>query len=90
MNVTDIYSFTYFMNYIIKILSDTKDAHTKFDMQSILLINFRIINDEVLINYPNDLKGNTLISINNIDIKKVLDELDKVITYGTEGKKYMN
>lgn len=87
MNITDIYSFTYFMNYLIKILCGTTDAHTKFDMQSILPINFRIINNEVLVNYPNNLKGSTLISINDININNVLDELDKVITYGTEGKK---
>ena len=87
MNVTDIYSFTYFMNYLIKILCGTTDAHTKFDMQSILPINFRIINNEVLINYPNNLKGSTLISINDININNVLSELDKVITYGTKGKR---
>lgn len=87
MDVTDVYSFNYFMNYLIKILNGTSDAHTKFDMQSILPINFKIINDEVLINYPNDLKGYTLISINDIDIKDVLDELDKVVSYGTKGKR---
>lgn len=35
MDVTDVYSFNYFMNYLIKILNGTSDAHTKFDMQSI-------------------------------------------------------
>lgn len=87
MDVTDVYSFNYFMNYLIKILNGTSDAHTKFDMQSILPVNFKIINNEVLINYPNDLKGYTLISINDIDIKDVLDELDKVVSYGTKGKR---
>lgn len=87
MDVTDVYSFNYFMNYLIKILNGTSDTHTKFAMQSILPINFKIIDNEVLINYPINLKGNTLLSINDIDIKVILNELDKVVSYGTLGKK---
>ncbi len=87
MDVTDVYSFTYFIKYLIKVLCGTSDAHTIFDMSSNLPINFKIINNEVLINYPDDLKGCTLISINDIDIKIILNELDKVVSYGTEGKR---
>ena len=87
MDVTDVYSFTYFMKYLIKLLCGTKDTHTIFDMTSRLPINFKIIENEVLINYPTNLKGNTLISINDIDIKTILNELDKVVSYGTLGKK---
>lgn len=87
MDVTDVYTFTYFMKYLIKILCGTKDTHTIFDMSSNLPINFKIIENEVLINYPNDLKGYSLLSINDIDINVILNELDKVVSYGTEGKK---
>lgn len=87
MDVTDVYSFNYFMNYLIKILNGTSDTHTKFDMSSNLPINFKIIENKVLINYPNFLKGYTLLSINDVDIKTILEELDKVVSYGTEGKK---
>ena len=87
MDVTDVYSFTYFMKYLIKLLCGTKDTHTIFDMTSRLPINFKIIENEVLINYPTSLKGNALISINDIDIKTILNELDKVVSYGTLGKK---
>lgn len=87
INVTDVYTFTYFMKYLIKILCGTKDTHTIFDMSSNLPINFKIIENEVLINYPNDLKGYSLLSINDIDINVILNELDKVVSYGTEGKK---
>lgn len=87
MDVTDVYTFTYFMKYLIKILCGTKDTHTIFDMSSNLPINFKIIENEVLINYPNNLKGYSLLSINDIDINVILNELDKVVSYGTEGKK---
>lgn len=87
MAVTDVYTFTYFMKYLIKILCGTKDTHTIFDMSSNLPINFKIIENEVLINYPINLKGYTLLSINGIDINIILNELDKVVSYGTEGKK---
>lgn len=87
MDVTDVYTFTYFMKYLIKILCGTKDTHTIFDMSSNLPINFKIIENEVLINYPNNLKGYSLLSINDIDINIILNELDKVVSYGTEGKK---
>lgn len=87
MDVTDVYTFTYFMKYLIKILCGTKDTHTIFDMSSNLPINFKIIENEVLINYPNDLKGYSLLSINDIDINVIINELDKVVSYGTEGKK---
>ena len=86
MDVTDVYSFTYFMKYLIKLLCGTRDTHTIFDMTSRLPINFKIIENEVLINYPTNLKGNTLISINDIDIKTILNELDKV----QNGQKYID
>lgn len=87
MDITDSYNFIYFMDYIIKRLNGKSDAHTKLDMISILPINFKIFADEVLVNYPEELKGASLKSINGISIKQIISEIDAVISYGTEGKR---
>ena len=87
MDIDNIYNFNYFINYIIKRLSGSTDAHTKFELVSVIPINFRIFDDDVLVNYPSNLKGSKLVSINGIDINKIILELDDVITYGTKGKK---
>jgi hypothetical protein len=87
MDIDNDYNFTYFMNFIIKRLSGSSDAHTKYDHVSLLPINFRIFDNEVLINYPNELKGSKLISINGFNINLIIKELDNIITYGTDGKR---
>lgn len=87
MNIDNEYNFTYFMNFIIKRLNGKSDAHTKLNIMSALPINFRIFNNEVLINYPEELKGSTLLSINNISITTIVKEIDDIISYGTEGKR---
>lgn len=87
IDITDSYNFIYFMDYIIKRLNGKSDAHTKLDMVSILPINFKIFADEVLVNYPEELKGASLKSINGISIKQIISEIDAVISYGTEGKR---
>ncbi len=87
MDIDNDYNFKYFMDYIIKRLSGPEDAHTKFVLSSPIPINFRIFANEVLINYPCNLKGSKLLAINNIPIAKVILELEEIITYGTEGKK---
>lgn len=86
-DINDDYSFNYLMNVILKRLSGEVDAHSKFDDVKMIPMNFRIFGEDVIINYPNNLKGYELISINGYDIKDVLDQLDDVITYGTEGKR---
>ena len=86
-DIDDDYSFNYLMNYIIKKLSGTRDAHTQYNDIQRIPMNFRIFNNEVIVNYPENLKGSTLVSINGIDINTIISELDSVITYGTEGKK---
>lgn len=88
--IDDGYKFNYFMNYIIKRLSGVDDTHTKFRMRTTILpFNYRIFDDEVVVNYPEGLRGSTLISINEVSISKILNELDDVITYGTlERKRY--
>lgn len=90
MDINDKYTFIYFMNYIIKRLSGTSDAHTKLCINLpyyFLPLYFRVIENEVITMYPSSLKNWLLESINGIPIKVVLKELDDVITYGTEGKK---
>lgn len=86
-DIDDDYSFNYLMNVILKRLSGGVDAHSKFDDVKMIPMNFRIFGEDVIINYPNNLKGYELISINGYDIKDVLDQLDDVITYGTEEKR---
>lgn len=88
--IDDGYKFNYFMNYIIKRLSGIDDTHTKFRMRTTILpFNYRIFDDEVVVNYPEGLRGSTLESINGVSIFKILDELDDIITYGTlERKRY--
>ena len=87
MDVVDIYSFKYFMDYIIKRLCGESDAHTKFELLSLLPINFRIFDNDILVNFPNNLKNGKLISINGINIEVIINELIDTISYGTEGKK---
>ena len=87
MDVVDIYSFKYFMDYIIKRLCGESDAHTKFEILSLLPINFRIFDNDVLVNYPDNLKNSKLLSINDINIDVIIKELIDTISYGTEGKK---
>ena len=61
MDVNNEYSFKYFMDYIIKRLNGTTDAHTKYEAISAIPMNFRMFGDEILINYPEDLKNSKLI-----------------------------
>lgn len=87
MDINDKYSFNYFINYILKRISGKIDAHTKlFDINPIP-INFRIINGEILVNSPKELRGSKLLSINGIDIDIIIKSIDDVITYGTDGKR---
>lgn len=86
-DINDDYSFNYLMNVILKRLSGEVDAHSKYDDVKMIPMNFRIFGEDVIINYPDNLKGYELISINGYDIKDVLDQLDDVITYGTEEKR---
>lgn len=87
MDINDKYSFKYFINYIIKRLSGSSDAHTKHDVVSLIPINFRIFESDVLINYPKELKNSKLISINEVEISTIIKELEEIITYGTPGKR---
>lgn len=87
MDVDDEYNFKYFMDYIIKRLSGSEDAHTKYQCIDPIPFNFRKFNNDILFNYPDDLKGFKLLSINGVSINQIINELEDVITYGTEGKR---
>ena len=87
IDVVDKYTFFYMMSYIVKRLSGLEDAHTEYEFVEPLPINFKIIENEILINYPERLKGSSLLAINDIDINKIVGELEEIITYGTEGRR---
>lgn len=87
MDVNNKYAFFYMMNYIVKRLSGLEDAHTEYEFVEPLPINFKIIENVILINYPDKLKGSSLLAINDININKIVEELEEIITYGTEGRR---
>ena len=87
MEINDDYTFIYLIKYIIKKLSGKTDAHTALRLeykQNFLPIYFRIIENQVISIYP---EKNTLKSINNVPIGKILKELEEITAYGTNGKK---
>ena len=55
VDVNDDYAFYYFMNYIIKRLNGKSDAHTKLDMVSVMPINFKLFDDDGIVNCPEEL-----------------------------------
>ena len=88
MDINDEYSFCYFIKHIIKRLNGSEDAHTKYSpFFDPIPYTFRKIDNEVFLSYPNDLYGYSLTSINGVSIDKVMDEIDDIISYGTEGKR---
>ncbi len=87
MDINNESNFKYFIDYIIKRLSGFEDAHTMYNSISLIPMNFRMFNSEILVNYPNDLKNGKVISINGISIDTIINELEEIITYGTKGKK---
>lgn len=87
MDINNDYNFKYFMDYIIKRLSGTSDAHTKYDSVSFIPMNFRMFNNDILVNFPQCLKNSKLVSINGVEISTIILELEDVVTYGTLGKR---
>ena len=85
----DRYDLYYIINSLIKYMLGKYDSHTKaiFQDSIIMPIKFKIQNDKVyIINHSKnieDCKGATIVSINDIKIEKILDELEKIISYST-------
>src|SRR5574344_1648485 len=86
-NVDNEYIFEYLILTIIKKVSGTKDCHTTYDKARIIPMNFKIFDNEVFVNFPENLKGYRVLSINGIDINSVIDEMENIITYGTLGRR---
>lgn len=87
MDVDNDYNFKYFIDYIIKKLSGARDAHTTHNLVSLIPMNFKLFDNEILVNYPENLRASKLISINGISIENIIKELENIITYGTKGKR---
>ena len=85
MDISDEYSFKYFIDFLIKRLSGATDAHTKYPKIDPIPLNFRIFGDDVLVNWPDELRGGELIAINDVATSAVTRELENIITYGTDG-----
>lgn len=89
MDVNDDYSFNYFINYILKRLCGKSDAHTKCvnRKRNLLPLSFKCVDNEIYIVSPKELYGANVCLVNNMDINKIIDELEDIITYGTDGKR---
>lgn len=89
-NSYDKYDLYYIINSLIKYMLGKYDSHTKvlFKNSTFLPIKFKISDGKVYItNHSPDIencKGATLVSINNVEIKKILDELENIICYSTK------
>lgn len=86
----DKYDIYYIVQRLIKFLLDKYDSHTRMWFQDDIIfpIKFKIENDKVyVINITDDLEniiGGELISINNIPIKQIVNELEQIICYSTK------
>lgn len=87
MDIDNEYNFKYFMDYIIKRLSGFTDAHTKYQKVDLLPLNFKMFDNNLIINYPKDMRGYELVSINGVSISTIINEFEDIITYGTVGKR---
>lgn len=85
----DRYDIYYISNLLINYMLGKYDSHTKvkFNNTTYLPIKFKIQNEHVyIINCSPELEdviGSIIVSINDIDINKILDELEKIIGYST-------
>lgn len=86
----DKYDIYYIVNKLIKYMLGKYDSHTRafFNTNIFLPIQLKIDNGLVhIINISpdlEDLKGAILLSINDIEISKLLEEIEKITCYSTE------
>ena len=83
MDVVDIYSFKYFIDYIIKRLCGETDAHTKFELLSLLPINFRIFDNDILVNYQSKYcypDSEVLLNKYNVTDQEILDIIERRVS----------
>ena len=86
MNIDNYYNFCYFINYIIKHLSGKEDAHTSYACCYPISLKFRVFGEEVFVDSLEN-KHDKLISVCGVDVKTIIEQLDKILTYGTEGRR---
>ena len=86
----DRYDIYYIVQSLIKFLLNKYDSHTRmwFQDSTSFPIKFRIENNKIyVINITEDLNdviGSELISINDIPINQIINELEKIICYSTK------
>ena len=87
-NVEDKYSYYYMMQYIIKRLSGKNDSHTSvsFSFNPKLPFIFRVIDNDIYVVGAQDKEAlfTRLVSINGVDINKIVSEIEETISYGTK------
>lgn len=86
----DRYDFYYIVQNLIKFLLNKYDSHTRMWFQDSIIfpIKFKIENGKIyIINITNDMNniiGSELISINDVPINQIINELEKIICYSTK------
>lgn len=86
--INNDYDFYYLMNAIIKYMSGYVDAHTRIIMgynYNSYPISLQAFNDKIYVVKCDDEKYNysQLLEINKVDIKKIIEEVERCISYGT-------
>ena len=83
------YDFYYLMCSIIKYMGSYMDAHTSIIMNNTnsYPLSIQAINNKIYVTkcYDEKYSYSELLKINEIDIKKIIDELEKCTCYGTYG-----
>ena len=86
----DEYSLYYYTNYMFKYMLDKYDSHTKahFINDKYLPIKIRIFNKTPYIvdceNENKKYKGTKILKINDVNIDKIIKELEKIICYPSD------
>lgn len=90
--INNDYDFYYYTNMIIKRIFGRFDSHTKLhwiDTYSSLPIRFKYISSKLYIVRTNqenvDLLYGEVKKINNVEIEKIINEIEKITSYSTEG-----
>ena len=89
-DVLDDFQYFYMANYIITRLSGKSDAHTSVDLNNtgFYPLKFKLIDGDVyLVGIKDDeeLLLSKLVSINGIDINKIINEITNIVPHGNDG-----